>query len=330
MAGSEKILVKTQAGLETVRGTGVAATRRVYGQTNLKRTANVVRREEDGTFSPIIGEAAVYSGQITASGTHSSVATFEDLAWWLQLGLKGGVVGVQAGVDPAYDYSFTPSQNADDLKSAVFEQSSNSTEDQWAMAYGMVKDFNIDIKAGASWMFNANLMGKDMLSQAPTAAIADRATESIKSKFTTVYIDAAGTGNPTTALTGTLYEASIHVDNGLQGKWFIGGADTLQGMGRGPRNITAKFVLELTPAAFTEWSNYQALAGRAVRFSATGAALGATTKKADIFLNGIWSSSEIGNVGTNRTLSFEMFGVYNLATAYEVKAVVRNGLVTLP
>lgn len=328
---AEKILVKTQAGLETVRGTIVPATRKLYGQTHLKRDMQVVRREEDGQFSPIIGESSVYTGQITASGSHNSTATYEDLAWWFQMALKGGVAGVQAGADPAYDYTFVPSQNVDDLKSLTLEQTSDdAVNDKWVMAHSMVKDFSIDIKAGQSWMFSANLLGKDMVSQTATAGIVDRSTESIKSKTTTVYVDAAGTANPTTPLTGTLYEASISVDNGLQGKWFIGGADTLQAMGRGPRMITAKFVMELNGASAAEFTNYSGLVGRSVKFSATGSTLGATTKKADIYLNGLWSAAEIGDVGTNRTLSFSMFGVYNLTNAYELKAVVRNGLVTLP
>ncbi len=57
---AERVLVTGRAGLETVRGTTVPATRKVYGTTDLKRVQTRVAKDEaSGTFANIIGASSI-------------------------------------------------------------------------------------------------------------------------------------------------------------------------------------------------------------------------------------------------------------------------------
>lgn len=330
---AEKVLTKTQAGIEATRGTIVPATRKVYGTTMLKRVqAQVIREEDSGTFAKIIGESAVYLGSIDANGQHTAVASFEDLAWWCQLAINGGVAPVQIGASGAYTYTFTPSQTVDNLKTATFEQvSDDTTNDSKVMAYGICDKITISGVVGGSWDMSCDLFGKDLVAQAATAGITDRQVESIKTKLTKIYVGAAGAAVPATELVGTVYEFKVHVQNNMQRKYFIGGADTFQGMGRAHRTVEAEMVFELNASSATEYANWQALTGRTLRIEATGTdAGGGNAKTASILLPGVWASAEIGNRGTNRIYTMKYTGVYNLALATDVKISVTNSLPTLP
>ncbi len=120
MATNELILLKAQAGIESTRGTNVAATRKVYAQITPSYTKALMEfQDTTGTF---FDRRRPAYGREKVGFSAKDIATFEDLPWWAQFFLKGGVAGVSdAGTPPAYTYTFAPSAATDDLKSMTLE-----------------------------------------------------------------------------------------------------------------------------------------------------------------------------------------------------------------
>ena len=127
MATNELILRKVQAGLETTPGNGVAATRVVYAQTQLSYNQPVQEFvDQSGTR---FADRRFAQGRATVGLSATDMVTFEDLPWWMQMGIKGGVTATNPATPGSgtgsgtvgYGYYFKPSASVFDLKTATLE-----------------------------------------------------------------------------------------------------------------------------------------------------------------------------------------------------------------
>jgi hypothetical protein len=331
MAGQERALEISQAGIETTRGTAVAATRKVYmgwQPLGLERELQWATTQT-GTFENR-REGSYDRQALTLPGTEG--LTFEDAPWWFQFILKGGVTATtDGGSPPAYPYTFTPTLAADDLKSMTLELGTPTLP--YEIDQGMVNSATIRFSPDDApyWEMDVELMGRTLTQTAMTGSIAERTRELIKAPGTKIYIDSATIG--TTQVTGRFIGGSVTINNNLDFKSFAEDetAPAANKVGRGDRTVDAQFAFEFDSDA--EFLNFRSATPveRFIRIEREGATIHTTVKKRiRLDLNGYWTSVEPGYRNNNKILTFSLGARYNTTSAYALSASVVNALSTLP
>lgn len=325
----EVALRRLQAALETVRGTDLAATRRVYATGHMEKDIELLSPAEDrGTF---ISNYRSTLGVVTAALPLEGGVSYEDLAWWLQLALKGGVTGTLRAVT-AYDYIFVPTPSTDDLKSATFEWGDDTQAFQ--SNYCMVDTLEISGALNSYWTFSVGLIGNDMLPTTFTGALADRTVEDVNTYLTKLAIGAAG-AVPSAYMTGRFIGFKLTINNKLSRKYFADGVSpALGGMGRGKREFTLELTFEGNAATITERGVWEAGTSRVARITAEGSAIAGSTgpvkRTVDIVFPGKWQAYAVGERDTNTIFTAMLRNEYDATLAYDLSATVTNALVTLP
>ncbi len=333
MATNETILQLNQAGLETVRGTNVAATRKLYAQIAPSFDRPIQEfMDRTGTYE---ARRRIGYGRAMTGFSATDIATYEDAPWWFQLAVKGGVTGVTTGSTPAgYTYAFAPSNAVDDLKSMTleFNDAGNPYESGQVMVNSWTLRGDADSNDEPGWMFEAELLGRDWATTVYTAALTDRTTEVITARGTKLFVDTTTIG--TTQVTGKLISWSISGNNNIHFKAFA--EDELyfaaNKVGRGVRTFDAQFTLEFDNDA--EFANYRAAIAvqRKVRLERVGSNIGSTPttdKKLTIDLYGYWSAISWGDREGNVIATFGLTGFYDATAGHTFKATVVNSLTTL-
>jgi hypothetical protein len=327
--GGEVTLRKTQAALETTRGTDLAATRKVYTKGQMTKDLNFQVPEEDrGTF---IKQYRSTLGVAIAAFPQTGGATYEDLPWWCQLWLKGGVTGVLSNV-AVYTYTFVPTPGTDDIKSATFEWGDDTQAFQ--MNFGMVDTFDITGALDSFWHLDIGVIGANMDTTTFTGALSDRTTEDINTYLTKLALGAAG-AVPSSYMTGRFISFKLSGKNNLNRKWFADGTSpAIGGMGRGKREFTLEVTMEGNAATITERGVWEAGTNRVARVTATGSNIPAssptTAKSADIIVPGKWSAYVVGERETNTIFTGTLMSEYDGTLTYDISVAIANALATLP
>lgn len=330
--GGEVALRKTQAGLESTRGTAVAATRKVYGAGQMLKEQPPVRPQDEdrGTF---VEHYRGQPGLIKATFPFRCSVTFEDFAWFAQLSHKGAVTGVVRNT-AAYDYTFTPTAGSDDLKSATFEWGDDTQA--FAMAFGMIDSFELSGALGSFWSAEYGIIGADMATTTFTAALADRTVEDVLMHMSKLGIGAAG-ALPSSYLTGRFIGFKLRGENRLRGKYFADGTSAsakMSGVGRGKRSYKLEVTQEGVAATITERGVWEAGTAKVCRILAEGSSISGsspdTKRTVDLAVAGKWAAFPVGSRETNTVFTGTLEAEYDATLGYEHRLVVTNGLATLP
>lgn len=338
MGTNEIMLKKVQAGLETVPGTGVAATRVVQADVmGSYDKALATFTNKTGTYAS--RRRALY-GRENVGFTLTDIATYEDLAWHLQMAMKGGVAGVSdANTPPAYTYDFTPSLSTDDLKSATYEhgEPSNRYESNQVMTNTFTIRGDADSDDEPGWMFEAEQIGLGWVPTAYTAALTILDTEPILMRGTKVYVDDDGDPFGTTQLLGKVISFSV---TGNINRHFKAFAEDEIGYaagkyGRGERTFDAQLVLEFDDDV--EFANYRNTDPvlRKIRIEREGSLINDggvgpdVHKRATIDINGYWQSIAFGDREGNMTVTLGLAAYFDEDDGFDMKIEVVNDLATL-
>jgi hypothetical protein len=264
------------------------------------------------------------------------MATFEDLPWWAQLFLKGGVTGVSdAGTPPAYTYTYAPSAATDDLKSMTleFNETGNPYESSQVMVTQATLRFNVGNNNEPAWMLDLTLLGRDWSTTTFTAALSDRDTEVILGRGTKLYIDAAGGTIGTTQVTGKLISGSFTFNPNIHFKNFAEdeNAYAANKVGRGAYHVDAQFQFEFDDDA--EFANYRSTTPvkRLIRIEREGTTIHTTVKKRMRldFPSMYWSSWSRGDRNGNLVATFGAQAYYDVTAGKLVELSVVNALAAL-
>jgi hypothetical protein len=338
MGTNELILRKVQAGLESTRGTSVAATRKVYAICSPSYEKPLAAMpDQTGTYAARRRPAY---GRERVGLTATDAVSYEDLAWWFQMALKGGVSGVAGATTnaAAYTYTFSPSTATDDLKSATFEvgEPGNPYEIDQCMVNSWTLRIDPDNDAEPTWMLDLEMLGRTMTPTSYTAALADRTTELVLARGTKIYVDEPGGTIGGTQVTGRLINASITGNNSLTYKAFMEdeAAMAANRVGRGERFYDAQFTVEFdSDNDAMGFDNLRAGTKRLIRIQREGAVVtgvGATAKKkVEIDMHGYMSAISWGDRAGNMTATISLQAFYDAAAGFDLKATVINELATL-
>lgn len=329
---SDLITQRGQAGIESTRGTEVNATRIIYPV--ITRTFEKPIREFQDTSGTYEARRRFAQGRERVGFSITDLATFEDLAWWNQLGIKGGVTGGagDSGSPEMFLYTFTPSLATDDLKSVTLETGDAlSSSLQYTSTQAMINSWTIRIDPDneGGWLYDAELLARNYSQTAHTGSLTDRTTEVIKAPTTKLYIDDATIGS--TQVTGKFISASITGNNNIHFKAFAEDEANFAAnkIGRGARTFDAQIVLEFDSEA--EFAKMRAGTQRFVRIETLGSVIhDAVTKKAQINMNGYWSTIGWGDREGNIIATFGLMCFYNATSGYALQMVIQNALETLP
>lgn len=332
MAGQERALEISQAGIESTRGTAVAATRKVYTAwqpftytRELRWSAN-----QTGTFHN--RREANYARPVHGfTGTES--CSFEDMAWWLQFILKGGVTGGagDSGTPEMFTYTFTPTLASDDLKSMTLEYGTPTLPYEANQVMVNSATFRFDPDNQTDWEMDVEAMARKPTQTAMTGAISERTRELIKGPGTLIYIDSSSIGS--TQVTGRFIGGSITINNNLDFKAFAEDVDDYAAnkVGRGDVTVDAQFTFEFD--SDTEYALYRGTGApteRLISVQRTGEIIhDAVRSKATFNLNGYWSSVTPDYRNNNKILTFGLGARYNTSSAYALNAVILNDVETL-
>lgn len=335
MATNEVILLKNQVGVEATRGTGVAATRKVYAQiTPSYEKPLSTFQDQSGTFFD--RRRAAY-GREKVGFSALDIATFEDLAYWAQFFLKGGVTPTGDSDTPeAFTYIFAPSAATDDLKSFTleFNESGNPYESTQVMVTRWTLRMDADNDNEPGWMLDLELMGRDWSTTTYTLALSDRTTEVILARGTKLYIDDDSASIGGTQKLGSLINCSITGETGIHFKAF---AEDETGyaankVGRSAYRVSSQFTFEFD--SDTEFAKYRNTTPqqRAIRLEREGTEINdAPTNKLfrmDLF-NMIWSSWSRSDREGNLTAAFGGEAYFDTSESNILEMTIVNAIASI-
>src|SRR5712671_1682972 len=190
MVAGLNTLQKAQAGLETVRGTGIAATRIAYFDRGAWFDELIGREFPDEDRNSFIGHYRNVTTSRVALFTAGANATFDDLPWFCQGFAKGAVTAVLSNV-AVQTYTFQPTAATDDLKTVTWEVG-NDTQ-AYQLPYGLAEKLELTWVAGQPLKMSVDYLAQRAVPQAFTGALSDRTgLEDIVGTTAKVFIDNAG------------------------------------------------------------------------------------------------------------------------------------------
>ena len=257
----ERALAFLQGGLESAKGTNIAASRILMGRiTNASFERPRDFPEEDrGT---LVAASRFNDGvKDYKFGIECEGVTFEQLGWFLASAVKGSVSPTTVNTT-AYQFTYTPQTTAsgDDLQAATIEFGDNTQE--FESAYCEVDDFTLGfdtLKVGdvAPVKATFNYVAQSLGSNTKTAALSSPSVETILATNATFKLGSTSTAYASlTAVTASLRSFQLKWANNLGRKVFVGGTDTYSNIGRGRRVVTFDAMVEGDAngvTRFTEW-----------------------------------------------------------------------------
>ena len=328
---------KSQAGIESTHGTGVAATRILNGVLTPFPVDRGLVWSEVHNGSYVARQKASY-GRFMPTTSYSEALTFEDLPWWAQMFAEGGVTGGTDGgsPNPAYTYDFDPDLTTDTLKSFTLENNVGGSVYDWVQVMADTVQIRIapDNTSEPSWMMDLGLMALGLPTAGSFASLTQRATEEIRAAGTKVFIDSSQANIGNTQSTGSIIDASISLAVNRHFKAFMENADGAapNKMGRQARTLDAQITVEFDN--YTEYNNLISATPvpRFIRIEQVGSLIHTTVRKRVRFdLAGYWTSWAASEREGNRTAVFQFqAGNIDPTFANDYKLSVVNGLATLP
>ena len=312
-----------QIGKETTPGTRVAATRRMYfNPEDSKLTRERGARPHKFATASRDNVRAFTLGSTEVGGTISQALSASEIIELLLMTIAGGVTPTDN--DPVFLWVFTPGTSLD---AVTLEW--NDGADEWEAGGIYGNKLTIEGSVEEENKVTCELFGLNMVNGITmTASLDERTPDFIEGWETKLYIDAFGGTPGTTAVTGTLINWSIEIDNQLERKYFANNTQDAGAIPMGEIMVSAKLTFEAAAAqSATEFTNWNAATKRLVRieFGQNEVINGADKKFVTVDLPGAWDAFDLGgsDKGT-RTYELSLQYVYDPTNAFGVQIRCQN------
>lgn len=330
-----KTLRRIQLGQEATAGTAVPATAIWRGIGTIADTRETVFPEEDVGFASGVDRSYVpkVEGMLEMEPVE---ATFQQLPYILAAGVEDVTTGVADGAGSDFIYTYNLSEGT---QNAIQTFTIEGGDDQGAeeFNYCFVQNFTLSGESFASWMINAEWIGREVAPSTFTGAIALPAIEEILFAKTKLFIDAIGGTFGTTQISNTLLAAELNVDTGYRpipvgdGNLFY----SSHAMKAQP-DVTLSITFEHDASAIAEVANWRAETPQLIQLLAEGSAFttgGTTYSNHTMIINlaGRWESFEkIGNQDGNDIRQGVFRSKYNSTAAEFGQFILANEVTALP
>lgn len=326
-----------QAGLQSVWGTPVNATRRLPWRFAPTVDPHWTFPDVDtGTLDPAIAPYRMAS-DVTGQLTGPLAADDASIMWALTL--LGGV-SPTGPTDSSYLWQFSPSADTlDDFDLITAEWGDEVAADQWQYSDGVIDQLQLtfpqdlgpiqmqaDVRFGSYDYPNAMTAGLDV----------DRSPEWLYGADTTLYIDDNAGAIGITPLLNTMHDASIQIQNNIDVKRFSNGSNSafeVAGYGRGARTMQTTFNLGKTTQALQEvvdWLNADPVERFLALDTTSRSTIGVAQHPSQrIRFAGFWFTRQDQTVNSNTTVQLVCNHIYdpNLVSPIDVR--VRNRMASL-
>lgn len=259
--------------------------------------------------------------------------TFEDLGYFLGMGLKGGVTGsTDGGTPPAYTYAYTPTLTDQDTPDTYTIQFGDNMQAYYA-EYCFVKQMAIDVQIDALTKLTASIVGRQRTAQAFTGALSDRTTEDLIADNFIVYLDDAGGTIGTTAFSTGVVGLTWSMANFMANKT-IDGTTYFTSVVEQPLAADVSLTAEVNTATQAKLAKFTGDTRQLMRLECSGSVVhGAVHKR--LRLDGAYNLVDWGPIGGAdhngiQTVQLKLAGEYDATYAKIFAAELVNALSALP
>ncbi len=259
-------------------GTPVAATKKIVGDLGIEiedeweRAAHVLGRQslyEIGRANRIFEQVGLkYSGP----------AHFEQLLWWLGMGVKGGVTGVQQVEITAYLWTYTPTLTTGDAPD-TYTIEYGDEQQNFETAYCFARSLTLSGGPREPWKAELDIVGRQMTESAVTGSLTPvTGLEQLKFNKTTFSVDTSWAALGGAVKTATLVNCSLTIP-GFKALAMADGAAYFSTHGIQGRAVTGKMLLIFNATANAVRDAYAARTAQYIRLQCTGNLIAGTTYK---------------------------------------------------
>lgn len=272
-------LRRIQIGIESVRGTSVAATKRILGGTlRMTPTLALYMPEDEERNSLASLHRRTITGQRAALVYEGSV-TFEQVINFLSMALKGNITpSTPMGGTNAREWLFDPSLTASNAQdSFTFEYGDDQQE--YESAFCMVEQLEFTLALNDVWKMTATMFGQFPAKSTFTGSLAAPTVEDVVGAKTKLYIDTSWAGLGGTEVSDTLVSAVIRFPTGLATTKYADGSLDFSGFSEGKRAAEVELVFKHNSSGEAEYDKYVSGGLNFVRIETEGAIIEDTTTK---------------------------------------------------
>ena len=330
MAQGLVALSKFQAGLESTRGTIVAATR--IQPLNGWMNENIERakiHEQRNSFIDIYRSLQV-KRMVELRGLTTS-PTFEDLPWFLQSFVKGSVTGTGSAAT-GFTYTFAPTVATDDLKTVTWEVGDDTQA--YTIPFAVGERLELSFGNDRPSTITVDYMAQRAIASTFTSALSDRVTEDINGALATVTIDTTTIG---TTSKPTVLDAKLTLQNNWTQLWRLDGNIYPGDAYRKPRSASLEMTLQFSDTTeYLAFSSTSQAGGvqRKVRLTVQGglnaASNPSTNKLLQIDWYGYWDDATISDSNVIHVVKLTGTSHYDATATQDFQILVKNALTTLP
>jgi hypothetical protein len=331
MPGTQ-IFTYANVGKETVRGTPVAPTRKLYaagtGVLDVDPSLNFHEKENRGVRTRI-ARATQQGENVALKMSYASGVGYDDLVVPVSQ-LKGGLTGTGAGADKSWTFvsAMAAANNPESYSVDVGDDVQN-----WRVQYGMVKSFKLSAARGDVTGLDMEWFGQRAIKGAK-ATPADNSAVKIPGDLWTIKFAATQAGLTGAAIqTNFLLDWTLDVDTGLIWRDYMDG--NLYGSQHVETDIAGKLALTVESTALAVSEFYDKWLTQTldfIRLKATGPVLGSTNYSCQIDLPVLFSKvSPIGGEDEGINLyKIEANLAYDPTSAASIQGILVNSLAALP
>lgn len=259
---------RIQVGLETTRGTAVAADKKLVG--SLTMTPNVTwHRPIDERNSLAEFRRSIAVAQMTRL-RYEADATYHQLADILSMAVKGAITPTTPGGGTnSRDWTFTPTLTAKQVQDAYTFEYGDDIQ-TWESAFTIIENLELSIALNEVVTLRADMFAKFAAKTTFTASISDPTVTEVVANNAKIYIDGTYANLGTTQQASLLAGATIRLPNGVTPVKYADGDLEFSSVSEQRRHLEIEMDLISSTAAITEYDAYVAGTDRAIRIELVG------------------------------------------------------------
>ena len=319
---------RIQIGKESTQGTKVDATTIWRGIGTIQDNLETVFPPED--IGILTGTDRQYIPKVEAQLTlESTEATFEQLPYLFEMGIRSVTPTTDSDSAGVYTYNMvcasTDILSSTDLAVYTFEGGDNQQEEEFA--FGFVKSITLSGSAGAALMMSAEVVGRQVEPGTFTSAVAIPTVEEILFSKGTLSLDTTATYPATTAVSNTLLAMDLNITTGWTQVYAADGQLYFSFIKPVMPEVVLTVTFEHNTSSVAEKAFWRAGTARSLSVSFAGS----TGKTFVASMVGKWESfDKLGEQDGNDIVRGTFRARYNSTAAAMFRAVVQNGLASLP
>ena len=332
MADAITELRKLQAGIESTKGTLVAATRQLTGDWRWEEQNPQYRSPHPAGVRANVGGA----GQILWKGcrlTNTTDLSAEEILWPLMLGVRGAVAGANSSGDYTYTVDPQLTTGIPTLDAATIEivESDGSTNHvAREFGYAMCESFGIEWTYSQAAKLTYALFGRASQASTPTGSLtAYSSLEPLVTALLSVYCDTSGAGLGGTQLSGIIRAAKWNCTTGLAPDWKADGRPDRDHSKHkvGKLVATLELTMELDATGAAKFAQYRANDVLFIRLKNTGSTAAVNPRYVQI--DGAYrftASPKIDPDGSQMLATISLESVYDSTWGKTLHFTVMNAL----